>query len=164
MVAGSVHLLVTPKAGEPRLIDIVQPGQLFGQAARFGGGPRLLTAIAGEPSQLLHVPDAALDDIARSEPEIWRKFTTLLYAQLAGALQFADLMHQPPGRRIALRLALLAQNADAIAVTQSQLGEMTGLSRKTVNGHLRKLERAGAIAIEYGKLIVRDRRLLIAHA
>ena len=34
------------------LLEIVQPGQLFGQAARFGGGPRLVTAIAGERATL----------------------------------------------------------------------------------------------------------------
>ncbi len=187
VIEGSVHLLVTPKGGEPRLIDIVQAGQLFGQAARFGGGPRLLTAIAGEPSRLLHVPDSALDEIARSEPGIWRKFTTLLYAQLAAALQFADLMHLPPARRVAARLALLAANAPSlsspvrsivrgmgeaaraqrvpegaavISITQAQLGEMTGLSRKTVNAHLRKLERQGAIALDYRRITIRDRARL----
>ena len=87
---------------------------IAGQAARFGGGPRLLTAIAGEPSRLLHVPDSALDEIARSEPGIWRT-TTLLYAQLAAALQFADLMHLPPARRVAARLALLAANAPSLS-------------------------------------------------
>jgi CRP-like cAMP-binding protein len=160
VLEGSVHLLVTPKGSEPRLIDIVQAGQLFGQAARFGGGPRLLTAIAGEPTQLLHVPDSALDEIARSTPDVWRTFTTLLYGQLAAALQFADLMHLPPARRVAIRLALLARNADAIAVTQAQLGEMTGLSRKTVNGHLRRLERKGVIALEYRRILIRDRARL----
>ncbi|MEI9997148.1 MAG: Crp/Fnr family transcriptional regulator [Rhizomicrobium sp.] len=163
VLEGSVHLLLTLPDGETRLLDIVQRGQFFGQPARFGGGPRLVTAIAGEHSRLLHVPDAVLAQIGRGQPDVWRNFATLLYAQLAGALQLAGVMiHLRPARRVAARLALLALSTDRVAVTQAQLAEMTGLSRKTVNGHLRELERRGAIAREYRHVQVRDRDRLQA--
>ena len=163
VLEGTVQMLLTLPDGETRLLDVVQSGQFFGQPARFGGGPRLVTAIAGAPSRLLHVPDQALADIARGEPEIWRNFAALLYGQLAGALQLAGvLIHLPPRRRVAARLALLALGTDRVAVTQSQLAEMIGLSRKTVNGHLRALERSGAIGLEYGHIAVHDRRRLEA--
>jgi CRP-like cAMP-binding protein len=163
VLEGSVHLLMTLPDGEAKLLDIAQPGQLFGQAARFGGGPRLVTAIAGEPSRLFHVPDFALAEIANSQPEVWRNFTALLYGQLAGALQLAGIvMYLRPGQRVAARLLLLALTTDTVSVTQAQLAEMTGLSRKTVNGHLRTLERSGIIACEYRHIAVRDRRRLAA--
>jgi len=163
VLEGTVQMLLTPPDGETRLLDVVQAGQFFGQPARFGGGPRLVTAIAGAPSRLLHVPDQALADIARDEPEIWRNFAALLYGQLAGALQLAGvLIHLPPRRRVAARLAMLALATDRVAVTQSQLAEMIGLSRKTVNGHLRALARSGAITLEYGHIAVHDRRRLEA--
>jgi CRP-like cAMP-binding protein len=161
VLEGSVHLLLTLPDGETRLLDIVLSGQLFGQAARFGGGPRLVTAIAGEPSRLLHVPDQALADIARSEPDVWRNFTELLYGQLAGALQLAGaVIHLPPPRRVAARLAMLALGTVTVSVTQAQLAEMTGLSRKTVNAHLQGLERAGIITTQYRHIVVRDRARL----
>lgn len=163
VLEGSVQMLLTLPDGETRLLDVVQAGQFFGQPARFGGGPRLVTAIAGAPSRLLHVPDQVLADIARDEPEIWRNFAALLYGQLAGALQLAGvLIHLPPRRRVAARLALLAHAADHVAVTQAQLAEMIGLSRKTVNGHLRTLARSGVITLEYGHIAVHDRRRLEA--
>jgi CRP-like cAMP-binding protein len=160
VLEGSVHLLLMLPDGETRLLDIVQAGRLFGQ---FGGGPRLVTAIAGEPSRLFHVPDQALTEIARRQPEVWRNFTELLYGQLAGALLLAGaLIHLPPQRRVAARLALLALGSETISVTQAQLAEMTGLSRKTVNAHLRGLERAGVIATEYRHIVVQDQARLRA--
>jgi CRP-like cAMP-binding protein len=154
---GVVHLLVTLPDGETRLMDIVQSGQLFGQPARFGGGPRLLTALAGAPSRLLFVPDHALAEIARNEPEVWRNFAALLYNQLAGGLLLAAYcMHLTPRRLVAARLAALAAGHDAVPVTQAQLGEMTGLSRKTVNQHLSTLERAGIVERHYGHIAIRD--------
>lgn len=165
VLEGSVHLLMTMPDGEARLIDIVQAGQLFGQAAHFGGGPRLVTAIAGEPSRLLHVPDRALAEIARSEPDVWRSFTALLYSQLSGALQLAAAsIHLSPPERIAARLAILAAGADTVTVTQAQLAELTGLSRKTVNIHLRLLEHQKIIATRYRAIAVLDRARLQQHS
>lgn len=165
VVEGSVHLL----AGQDNaLLEIVQAGQLFGQAARFGGGPRLVTAIAGERSTLLFVPDHAMREIAATQPDVWRNFTELLYSQLAGALLLATLSLSPPAKRVAARLVLLAAahggKDTRLSVTQSQLGEMTGLSRKTVNAHLQALEKAAAISCNYAHIAVRDGARLRAQA
>jgi CRP-like cAMP-binding protein len=155
VLEGTVHLLMTLPDGETRLLDVVSSGQFFGQPARFGGGPRLVTAIAGAPARLLHVPDAALAEIGRAQPDVWRNFAGLLYGQLAGALLLAGiLMHMPPPRRVAARLALLAQSSTEVHVTQEQLAEMIGLSRKTVNGHLKALEKRGVIRRDYRRIAI----------
>ncbi|MBN9558933.1 MAG: Crp/Fnr family transcriptional regulator [Alphaproteobacteria bacterium] len=170
VISGSVHLLVTASGQETRLLEIVPAGQFFGQAARFGGGPRLVTAIAGERSTLFFVPHQALREIAATQPDVWPNFTELLYGQLAAALILASLaLSLPPRLRVAARLAVLAswfgstgKKETQLSVTQSQLGEMTGLSRKTVNTHLRTLEDSGIIACDYARIVVRDYRRLRA--
>lgn len=164
VLEGSAHLMLA-RGDADMLIEIVQAGQLFGQAARFGGGPRLVTAIAGERSVLLHVPDHALAEIARSEADVWHSFTELLYSQLASALALAGAMiHLPPPARVAARLVLLSGGAPRVAVTQSQLAELTGLSRKTVNAHLRALEDEGILSRDYRAIVVKDRARLRARA
>jgi len=164
VLQGSAHLTLATGDAD-MLIEIVQAGQLFGQAARFGGGPRLVTAIAGERSTLLHVPDHALAEIARSEAGVWRSFTELLYGQLASALALAAAMIRlPPPARVAARLVMLSGSGARVAVTQSQLAELTGLSRKTVNAHLRALEGAGILALDYRAIMVKDRAKLRARA
>ena len=164
VVTGSAHLMLASGEADV-LIEIVQAGQLFGQAARFGGGPRLVTAIAGEHSTLLHVPDHALAEIARSETGVWRSFTELLYSQLASALALAGAMiHLPPPARVAARLIMLSAGQTRIHVTQSQLAELTGLSRKTVNFHLRALAAADIISLAYRVIAVKDPARLRARA
>jgi len=164
VLEGSAHLMLATGDADV-LIEIVQAGQLFGQAARFGGGPRLVTAIAGERSTLLHVPDHALAEIARSEAGVWHSFTELLYSQLASALALAGAMiHLPPPARVAARLVMLSGSGARVAVTQSQLAELTGLSRKTVNAHLRALEDEGILARDYRAIVVKDRARLRARA
>ena len=165
VLEGSVQLLMTPADGEPRLLDIVPAGQLFGQAAHFGGGPRLVTAIAGEPTRILHVPDHALAEVARNEPAVWRNFTTLLYIQLAGALQLVTLLiHLPPPERVAARLALLTLSSETVSITQAQLAELCGLSRKTVNAHLQTLAKDKIIALTYHSIAVLNRAKLRSRA
>ncbi len=164
VITGSAHLMLATGEADV-LIEIVQPGQLFGQAARLGGGPRLVTAIAGERSTLLHVPDHALAEIARSQAEVWRSFTELLYGQLASALALAGAMiHLPPPARVAARLIMLSTRRDLIHVTQSQLAELTGLSRKTVNLHLQSLASEGIISLAYRAIAVKDLVRLRARA
>lgn len=165
VLEGSAHLTLAVGDADT-LIEIVQAGQMFGQAARFGGGPRLVTAIAGERSTLLHVPDHVLAEIARNEPDVWRSFTELLYGQLAGALQLAAAMIcLPPPKRVAARLWMLAGDGKApVSATQAQLAEMTGLSRKTVNGHLRTLQKEGIVRLDYRAITILDRARLKACA
>ena len=165
VLEGTAHL--TMALGEADiLLEVVQPGQLFGQAARFGGGPRLVTATAGERATLLFVPDHVLAEIARGEPEVWRSFTELLYSQLAASLQLAAAMIRlPPPARVAARLAMLSgPKGRAVHVTQAQLAELTGLSRKTVNGHLRALETNGVVRCDYRAIAVLDRPALLRRA
>ncbi|HTO40619.1 MAG TPA: Crp/Fnr family transcriptional regulator, partial [Rhizomicrobium sp.] len=169
VVEGSVHLLSSTAGTQSVLLEIVQAGQWFGQAGRFGGGPRLVTAIAGEKTILAFLPDHAMHAIGAKAPEIWRNFTELLYGQLAGALLLATLaLSLPPAKRVAARLALLAGAQKSgpvrLSVTQSQLAEMTGLSRKTVNGHVQALEQMGLLSLSYGALTVLDPARLLAQA
>jgi CRP/FNR family transcriptional regulator, cyclic AMP receptor protein len=157
VLSGSVDIMMGTIADEDVLIDIAQAGRVFSQAS----GPRLITALANEDSRLLHIADHALRLISRGHPDIWRNFTALLYEQLSAALQMAaNMIHLAPQARIAARLLFLAgigaRDGVVARVTQSQLAELTGLSRKTVNGHLADLARRGVVEPGYGGLALRN--------
>jgi CRP/FNR family transcriptional regulator, cyclic AMP receptor protein len=138
----------------------LDPGTAVGQSVRFGGGPRLVTAAAATPCAILLVSDAALTRVAERQPEIWRAIAKLLYGQLRYALRFgADMLTLPPSRRIAARLSDLAAvtaGLDGLPLSQEALGEMTGLTRKTVNAVLRQLQADGLLVCDYRKIMIRD--------
>jgi CRP-like cAMP-binding protein len=157
VLRGGVDMMVSTLGGDDVLIDIAPAGRVFSQSL----GPRIVTALANEDSQLLFVPDHVLREIARSHADLPRHVTALLYDQLAGAAALAvNMIHLPPLARVAARLLFLAgndaRNGAAVQVTQSQLAELTGLSRKTVNAHLATLARRGVVRSGYAGVALRD--------
>jgi len=150
VLRGSVDVMMSTLAGNDVLMDIAPAGRVFSQAL----GPRIVTALANEDSLLLFVADHVLREIARDHPEMARNFTALLYEQLSGAALLAvNMIHLASRQRIAARLLFLAgndaRNGCVVGVTQSQMAELTGLSRKTVNGHLAAFARRGTVALGY---------------
>lgn len=168
VIEGAVDLFCQAPGDREVRINQIGAGAAVGQTMRFGGGPRLVTAVCAEPSLLLRVSDAGLERIARLRPDIWRAVATLVYFQLRNALQMAaEVAALPPRQRLASRLLMLARGRASPAVlniSQQGLAEMIGLTRKTVNGYLADLQREGAVRLDYGRIWVEDMRRLQAVA
>lgn len=76
---------------------------------------------------------------------------------MRGVLRMAaDLISLGPRQRLAARLLAAAEGLGSteIMLSQELLGELTGLTRKTVNHHLGALERAGLIKAGYGRISI----------
>lgn len=163
VIDGAVQILSQAPGDREVVVSQAGPGFSLGQTMRFGGGPRLVTVVCAEPSTLLRIPDGALGRIAVERPEVWRAVATLVYLQLRGVLSMAAAaVALPPRQRLAHRLLLTAQAFDLVErvttlrIGQQVLGEMVGLSRKTVNGYLRGFEQAGLVRLGYGEIEVLD--------
>lgn len=156
VVQGALDLFCQAPGDREVRVGHAGSGAAFGQTTRFGGGPRLVTAVAAVPSLLLIVSDGALDRIARDHPDVWRAVAALVYAQLRGALQMAaEAVALPPRQRLAGRLAMLSRGRPAeLALSQQALAEMAGVARKTANACLADFRRAGLVALSYGRISV----------
>lgn len=159
VVTGLLHSYFAADANREVMIGLVGPGAMLGHATRFSGGPRLVTAICVQPSLLLELSEAALDRVAEQRPELWRALADFAYANLRSILRMAaDLISLAPRQRLAARLlaASEVQGSTEICLSQELLGEMSGLTRKTVNHHLGELERAGLVKTGYGRISLCD--------
>lgn len=158
VLAGSVRILVQLDDGEYALVNIAGPGAIFGYAGRLVGGRRQVTAVARERSSLIYVPEAALEAIARIVPDLWLHFAELASDHLtAAARTAATTARTAPAGRVAYHLRLLMRNEAApmnIFVTQDELAELAGLSRKTVNVLLKDLEARGVVEAGYKRVRV----------
>jgi CRP-like cAMP-binding protein len=142
------------------LIGTARAGEVLGQSRRRGGGPRLVTARAGRDSHVLMLSDAVLEAIGVAHPEVWRSVNLVVYSQLDASIQaLAQVLALKPRARIAARLLAFSDTGVA-PLTQADLAELCGLSRKTTSGHLGALERAGAIACGYGEIVITNLELL----
>jgi len=162
VIDGLLHSYCAAPGDRVVMIGFAEPGSVLGHATRYSGGPRLVTAICVQPSILLEISESALDRIAIQSPEIWRAIAGFAYAHMRSALRMAaEVISLRPRERIAARLLATAKDdrideAPVINISQEMLGEMIGVTRKTVNFHLSAFERAGLIRVSYGRIELCD--------
>lgn len=173
VIEGVLHSYCAAPGDKEVMIGLAGAGSVLGHATRFSGGPRLVTAVCVEPCILLEMSEAALERVAECQPEIWRAIAGFAYANMRSAVRMAaEVISLRPRERIAARLLAAADGHRAtvmeptpiIRLSQELLGEMTGLTRKTVNVHLSAFERDGLIEVGYGQISLRDLERLRAVA
>lgn len=138
------------------LVGVARAGDTIGQSQRRGGGPRIVTARASRASHVVTVSDMALERIGGEHPALWRSVSELVYAQLDASVHgLAQMLALQPRARIVARLLAFADNGE-VPLTQTDLAELCGMSRKAVSAHLGAWERSGAITRAYGRVRLID--------
>lgn len=158
VVDGGLRVYGQAPGGREALIGLLPPGTVIGQSAAFGGGPRIVTAITAAPSLIFTLSDSALRRVAAGHPDLWEALTALVYGQLRiNAQAVAEFVALRPRERLVSRLLqMAAQTVGDIPVSQGDLAEMIGVTRKAVNGWLGELEAAGLVVRGYGVIRVLD--------
>jgi CRP/FNR family transcriptional regulator, cyclic AMP receptor protein len=165
VVLGGVGIHVPSFTGEVLLTHVARTGVWFGYGPLMFRQSRTLTFSLLEPTELYHVPLAALDDIERTAPEHARAilavsdFGVAVAMAVVGTLQIRD-----PDRRIAATLLRVAPPAedlgpgepDEVLLTQTQLGELANAGRQQVNRALKRMEARGWLAASYGRIVLTD--------
>lgn len=173
LISGAIAALIGPPRLAPRIADIMGPGTWFGVGPVLTGNPRSLEFRAVSECILLMVPGPAVEQLSNARPE---------YARAVGALAIlghnmasrvaGELLIPSSSRRIAAIVLRMAApdsaearvGSEGVLVTQSQVAEMANVSRNVANGVLCRLRDDGWIETSYGRVIVRDRAALAAHA
>ncbi len=167
VIEGQVRLKGHPAvAGAEFLALILRPGTWFGEVSTLDGGPRPHDAAAFGPARVLHVPMAAFHRAADALPALYHDVGRLVCQHQRIALDFiTETLSLPPAARVARLLTGRGhEDAGLLHMRQEEIAVMLGMSRQTVNRHLRNLERQGVIALGYGRIAVRDRAALCDRA
>lgn len=160
VISGSVNIHVQMGNDDYALANIVGPGAIFGYAGRLVGKRRLVTAVVRDEARLFYVSEARLESVAQAHPDLWLHFSELASEQLVAATRgMVTNARAKPRERIAMYLrGLMGETGigDQVGITQEELAELSGLSRKTVNLVLAELAAWGAVETGYGKIKVVD--------
>jgi CRP/FNR family transcriptional regulator, dissimilatory nitrate respiration regulator len=91
LLSGQVKLAFTSAQGNEKVVEIVGPGQTFGEAIMFMDTPYIVFAQALSDSQLLHISKAALYEELENDPRLARKMLASM------AMRLHQLMHDMEG-------------------------------------------------------------------
>ena len=168
VIGGAFQVYAQSIGDREVLLNQLTCGSTIGQSMRFGGGPRLVTAVSLDESLALQVDDQALARISETQPLIWKAVASLHSFQLRGMVRMiAEFASLPPRQLLAARLLRFAVGHEPLAIlklAQHDLADMTGLSRKTVNESLSDLEARGLIRRRYAAIEIADLAGLQAYA
>lgn len=164
VVDGALRITGQSEAGREVLHMVVEPPSWFGELPVIDGLPRNQDVTADAASELLHVPQRALDAILDANPGHWRHLAVLLASKFRLAMLALEDVAQVPARvRLARRLALLIEGYGdhthqrrTVELRQDQLAMMLSVSRQTANQALKELESLGMIRLAYGEIEVVD--------
>ena len=168
--SGRIKLSRLSVDGKEFILDLVAPGEIFGEMSLLDDEPQDTMAVALEDSCVLAIPMAKLEELLRRKPELaWKvakligrrrkrfeaRMETLVFKRVPGRL--ANLLLQlcreygtPDGRGMMLRIQL----------NQQEMGNLIGASREIVNQTLSNFRRQGLIGLEGGQLIIRQQQPL----
>mgnify|MGYP001183195798 CR=1 FL=1 len=170
VLAGQVRIYVISSEGRELIMNVIMPGELFGEISLIDGKPRSASAVAIGDTDLLHIKRSDLQSLLQKNSELCFKFMSVLCERVrwtSGLLEDASLLDLPS--RLAKRLLNLAEGVgekegDAIRISvklsQTDLGNMLGVTREAVNKQLREWKKDGIVDMQDGQVLIQDPKTL----
>jgi CRP-like cAMP-binding protein len=166
VVSGRVKICAFSAEGKELILNIMNPGNLFGELAVLDGKPRSADAVAMEATALLVLERRRLMPFIAGDSEIAGRLIGILCERVRQtSLQLEDaLLRDAPGR-LAQCLLRLGQSSDIAAaatlrldirLSQQQLGNLIGLSRESINKLLSEWSRAGHVSMRSGSIQIEN--------
>ena len=160
VVRGRFAARVTTPVGDSVLLEVLGPGQAFGELALLLPGARRSASVSaledGETRSVLR-DDFAL--LQRTHPGVKDVLLRLLAEQLRRASdRIVEAHYVDADTRVRRRLCSLAEiyAEGVVPLTQEDLAAMAGTSRATVNRVVRDEEKRGTLKLQRGRMTVLD--------
>lgn len=162
ILSGRVRISVQSETGREVILNIMQPGEVFGEIALMDGTQRSADASGQEDADLLLIRRRDFMELVDRSPVLARHMIDLLCRRVRWVSSLVeDAAFLALSSRLAKRLLRMqADEGDMIQISQHALGQMTGVSREAVNKVLQHWRRQGWIALGKAQVEIRDRDAL----
>jgi CRP-like cAMP-binding protein len=163
---GQIRIETGASDGTKLTLNLMGPGDLFGESALFDGQNRTADATAGEPSELFVLKRDDFLDFLEREPKVAIRIIQLLCQRIRWQSERMDGSGlQPLPVRLARRLCALASDfGSEVHISQEQLGIFVGAARESVNRQLQTWRRDGILDLQRGRILLQNMSKLTAVA
>ncbi len=170
VVTGRVRISASTAGGREVFLNIMEPGDTFGEIALLDGRPRTAGAIATAPSELLIIQRESFLRLLANEPVLTDHLLRLLCARVRWVSGFAEESALlPVPARLARRLLSLGRlhgretsAGIELRVSQDEVARFLGLSRQIVNQHLQTWKAGRWVELGRGRITILDSMALDA--
>jgi CRP/FNR family transcriptional regulator, cyclic AMP receptor protein len=171
VISGTVKISVSSAEGRSAILNLIGPGEIFGEMSVLDGQPRSADATANTNCEIFIIDRREFLPFVRSQPALAMKFIELLCTRLRWTSDQVEqiILQNLPGRLASALIRLtekhkLAPGGRTIAVTQQEISEMVGMTRESINKQLRIWASRKWVRLEHGAIVVLNTEQLQALA
>jgi CRP/FNR family transcriptional regulator, cyclic AMP receptor protein len=168
VITGKIRISAGLPDGKEIFLNIMEPGDTFGEIALLDGGARTASATATVASELVSIRRESLFALLQREPGLALELLRLCGERLrwtSGLVEDASLLDAPA--RLAKRLLSLGQlhgrrtpSGIRLEISQEDLAGFLGVSRQVVNQYLQDWKGRGWVELGRGSVNIRDEAAL----
>jgi CRP/FNR family transcriptional regulator, cyclic AMP receptor protein len=162
VISGTVKISISSPDGRTAILNLIGPGEIFGEVALLDGQARTADATANTNCEIFVIDRREFLPFVRSQPALAMKFIELLCARLRWTSDQVEqvILQDLPGRLASALIRLTERHKLAhgrtIAVTQQEISEMVGMTRESINKQLRAWAARNWVRLEHGAIVVLD--------
>lgn len=166
VLSGAAKMSSVSPEGKEIVLNIIYPGEIFGEIALLDGKERSADAVAMTDCQILVFNRRDVLPVLERHADICLMLIRVLCERLRRtSAQVEDVLFRHLEARIAKALLQLAGHAGGsggrnapldLRLSQRDLGNIVGSSRESVNKQLQIWHRAGLIDLAKGSIVIRD--------
>jgi len=164
VISGVIKIFKTSPDGKEQILDLIRPGESFGDVPVFDGGLMPASAQAMGMVMLLGINRSNLDVILKAYPQVtWNVINVL-----AGRVRhLVSLVEDLSFKRVIGRVAkiLLEYAGDGAPsqrprLTQQEMAAMAGTAREVIGRSLKALEEEGVIKLDRHRIVITSKQAL----
>jgi CRP/FNR family cyclic AMP-dependent transcriptional regulator len=168
VVTGKIRISASSPDGREMFLNIMEPGDTFGEIALLDGRHRTATASATAPSELIIITRDHFLELLEREPKLVSHVIQLLCQRIrwtSGLAEESALLSVPA--RVARRLLSLGKlhghetpHGVELTISQEEVARFLGLSRQAVNQYLQTWKVRRWLTLGRGKIVIVDEHAL----
>lgn len=168
LIAGQVRISANTATGKEVFLNIMEPGDSFGEIGVLDGDRRTAGAVALTNAELFVIRRRDLLEMIERDPKLAAHLIALLCRRLRWTSELIEeAAFLSAHTRLARRLVRLADEHGTatpdgvlLRLSQAELAGFMSVSRQIVNQYLQDWRRRGWITLGRGKVTIRDANAL----
>jgi CRP-like cAMP-binding protein len=162
VISGTVKMSISSPEGRNAILNLIGPGEVFGEMAVLSGQARSADAIANTNCEMFVIDRRDFLPFMRNHPALAMKFIELLCERVRRTSDQVEqvILQDLPGRLASALLGLTerhkSEGSRTIEITQQEISEMVGMTRESINKQLRVWAARSWVRLEHGAIVVLD--------